>query len=224
MPLLQDIGPAPRDSKDTSRQLESLLVKQLLMSSGVFKGGDAAGSALRSDLFAEALADAVAGAGGFGLAKTLEASFAPPSPGSAPVAGRVSSGFGARVDPINHLASNHPGVDFAAAEGTAISAASGGVVRRAGDRGGYGSAVEIDHGGGLTTLYAHASQLLVKEGQRVSPGEPIARVGHTGRTTGDHLHFEVRVNGTPVDPMRALKSYGLRADEIPASPPDRKEP
>jgi murein DD-endopeptidase MepM/ murein hydrolase activator NlpD len=86
------------------------------------------------------------------------------------------------------------------------------VVRRAGERGGYGQALEIDHGDGVVTLYGHASELLVREGDRVDPGQPILRVGSTGRSTGAHLHFEVRVGGRPVDPGRALKIYGLRAE------------
>jgi murein DD-endopeptidase MepM/ murein hydrolase activator NlpD len=88
------------------------------------------------------------------------------------------------------------------------------VVRRASARGGYGAAVEIDHGAGLTTLYAHASEVLVRAGDTVEPGQAIARVGHTGRATGPHLHFEVRLDGAPVDPARALKKYALRADAL----------
>jgi murein DD-endopeptidase MepM/ murein hydrolase activator NlpD len=72
--------------------------------------------------------------------------------------------------------------------------------------------VEIDHGGGLSTLYAHASQLAVKAGDVVDAGQEVARVGQTGRATGPHLHFEVRVEGRPVDPTRALNAYGIRAE------------
>jgi murein DD-endopeptidase MepM/ murein hydrolase activator NlpD len=103
-------------------------------------------------------------------------------------------------------------VDVAAAEGTPVQAALGGVVIAAGERGGYGQAVEIDHGDGTTSLYAHASELLVAVGQRVETGQPIARVGRSGRATGAHLHFEVRQGARPVDPSRALKQYGHRAD------------
>ena len=87
-----------------------------------------------------------------------------------------------------------------------------GVVKSAGPRGGYGFAVEVDHGNGLTTLYGHASELLVSPGQAVRAGQEIARVGSTGRSTGAHLHFEVRVGGRPVDPGRVLKAYAARVE------------
>jgi murein DD-endopeptidase MepM/ murein hydrolase activator NlpD len=115
--------------------------------------------------------------------------------------GAVTSGFGPRIDPIDGTSKYHTGVDLRAAEGSPILAAGAGVVRNAGPRGGYGNAVEVDHGGGVTTLYGHASELLVKAGEKVSEGQPIARVGQTGRATGPHLHFEVRMNDRPVNPM-----------------------
>ncbi len=124
----------------------------------------------------------------------------------------LTSGFGRRIDPLGDGHRHHQGVDLAAAEGSDIAAAADGVVRRAGARGGYGQAVEIDHGGGVTSLYAHASELLVAEGDRVSKGQPIAKVGQTGRSTGPHLHFELRVRDRPVDPIRALKAYGERVE------------
>jgi murein DD-endopeptidase MepM/ murein hydrolase activator NlpD len=188
------------------QQLDGLVIKQLLMASGVFKGSGAAGSSLHADLFAEALADAVAGGNQVALAPTPQAA-------ALPVPGRITSGFGARVDPITHAAADHRGVDLAGAEGTPIAAAGAGVVKSAGVRGGYGNAVEIDHGNGLTTLYAHASELKVQVGEQVTPGQTIATVGHTGRSTGDHLHFEMRVNGRQVDPLKGLKAYARRADE-----------
>jgi murein DD-endopeptidase MepM/ murein hydrolase activator NlpD len=87
------------------------------------------------------------------------------------------------------------------------------VVVAAGPRSGYGLAVEVDHGHGITTVYAHASEVLVQPGQRVERGDVIARVGETGRATGPHLHFELRTLGRPVDPRRALSAYHRRADE-----------
>jgi murein DD-endopeptidase MepM/ murein hydrolase activator NlpD len=87
-----------------------------------------------------------------------------------------------------------------------------GVVRSAGPRGGYGNAVEVDHGGGVTTLYAHAQSLSVKPGDVVSAGESLGEVGQTGRTTGPHLHFEVRAQGKAIDPKKALNAYGIRAE------------
>lgn len=199
---------SPTTEKDATRQLDALLIKQLLQASGVFKGSEAAGGSLHADLFAEALADAIAGSGEVSLAPAPA-----PAPAALPVPGRLTSGFGDRVDPFTHTHATHGGVDLASPAGTPIAAAGGGVVKSAGERGGYGNAVEIDHGGGVTTLYAHASELLVRAGDRVAPGQAVATVGHTGRSTGDHLHFELRVNGRQVDPLRGLKSYQRRADE-----------
>jgi murein DD-endopeptidase MepM/ murein hydrolase activator NlpD len=129
-----------------------------------------------------------------------------------PLAGRVTSSFGRRADPFTGLPAEHRGVDVAAPEGTPIRAAAGGVVRSAGPRGGYGDAVEIDHGDGTTSLYAHASALLVAPGERVEAGQEIARVGKSGRATAPHLHFEVRQGERTVDPSHALKAYRRRAD------------
>jgi murein DD-endopeptidase MepM/ murein hydrolase activator NlpD len=132
---------------------------------------------------------------------------------SSPAPARVTSAFGARADPFTHREAHHAGIDLSEPDGEPIHAVLGGVVRAAGARGGYGNAVEIDHGGGVTTLYAHASELLVSPGERVTPGQPVARVGHSGRATGAHLHFEVRVGGRAVDPARALRIYSRRADD-----------
>ena len=130
---------------------------------------------------------------------------APPRPGARlanPLPGApITSGYGYRVHPIYGTVRMHSGVDFAAPAGTAIRAAGDGVVVSAGSQSGYGNVTVIDHGGGLATLYAHQSSIGVSSGQRVSQGQVIGRVGCTGACTGDHLHFEVRVNGTPVNPM-----------------------
>ncbi|MEA5449972.1 peptidoglycan DD-metalloendopeptidase family protein [Leptolyngbya sp. CCNP1308] len=121
-----------------------------------------------------------------------------------PANANISSGFGNRVHPILGYSRFHGGVDFAASYGSAIRAADSGRVIFSGWYGGYGQAVIIDHGGGLSTLYAHASRLLVSEGQAVQQGQPIAAVGSTGLSTGPHLHFEVRQNGNPVNPAGYL--------------------
>lgn len=126
-------------------------------------------------------------------------------PSRYPIAGaRISSRFGNRRDPFTRRLARHTGVDMPAPRGTPIVASAGGTVRFAGYRRAYGNSVEIDHGDGLTTRYAHASQLLVRKGQVVLPEQPIATVGSTGRSTGPHLHFEVLRQGRPVEPLGYL--------------------
>jgi murein DD-endopeptidase MepM/ murein hydrolase activator NlpD len=120
------------------------------------------------------------------------------------VEGFVGSGFGMRTDPFTGEMTMHTGVDFAAPVGTPIFAAAGGVVEAAERHPEYGNLVRIDHGNGLSTWYAHTSRFLVKAGDIVRKGQQIALVGATGRATGPHLHFEVRVNGTPQNPLKYL--------------------
>ena len=122
-----------------------------------------------------------------------------PIPGAA-----LSSPFGLRNDPLSSGAGFHPGIDLAATSGTPIHAAAAGVVVTAGDCGGYGNCVVIDHGMSLATLYGHQSQLLVQVGEHVEAGQVIGLVGSTGASTGPHLHFEVRLHGLPIDPLLAL--------------------
>lgn len=116
--------------------------------------------------------------------------------------GWLSSRFGRRTDPFTGRLAWHEGVDFAGKEGSDIISVGGGVVTWAGDRYGYGLMVEVNHGGGFTTRYAHAKEVLVNVGDIVKQGEPIAKMGSTGRSTGPHVHFEVRKNGKAVDPTR----------------------
>ncbi|MGH9049357.1 MAG: murein hydrolase activator EnvC family protein [Acidimicrobiia bacterium] len=118
-----------------------------------------------------------------------------------PCSGGVVSGFGNRTHPISGTSRMHSGVDINCANGAPISAAGDGVVVEAGSRGGYGNAVVIDHGDGLATLYAHQSSIAASSGQQVKTGDVIGYVGSTGYSTGPHLHWEVWVNGTPVDPL-----------------------
>ncbi len=124
---------------------------------------------------------------------------------SLPITGaRLSSRFGPRVHPIFGTQRLHAGVDWAAPTGTPVRAAAAGRVLHAGDRGGYGTAVIVDHGGALATLYAHLSVAAVASGTEVKRGQVIGAVGSTGFSTGPHLHFEVRVAGNPVDPLPYL--------------------
>ena len=269
-----------RNVDEAAKALEATMVKELLKSSGAFKGTSTAGSNLNADLFMDVLAEAVTKGGGLGIGDMVAKSLGPAGesaeqgkakggdaagltapgdadlralfprdglplpklppgfgprgpaphpdahppathphgehghelPAVAPAARKVSSNYGERIHPIDGTRHFHSGMDLRAAEGTPILAAAPGVVRRSGERGGYGNAVEIDHGNGVSTLYAHASELAVKEGQQIAAGQELGSVGETGKATGPHLHFEVRVNGKPIDPRRALNAYGIRAE------------
>lgn len=117
----------------------------------------------------------------------------------------MSSGFGYRSDPFNGGAAMHSGLDFKGPVGTPILAAAPGRVASVGGQGGYGQTIEIDHGQGIMTRYAHLSGYDVRVGQTVAAGDKIGRMGSTGRSTGSHLHFEVRINGAAVNPRRFLE-------------------
>lgn len=118
-----------------------------------------------------------------------------------PVGGRITSGFGMRVHPILHSRRMHTGIDIGAPTGTSIRAAGNGMVVSTGWRGGYGNCIIVDHGNGRATLYAHCSSIVARSGQVVKSGQTIGRVGSTGFSTGPHLHWEVRINGRPVNPL-----------------------
>jgi murein DD-endopeptidase MepM/ murein hydrolase activator NlpD len=129
------------------------------------------------------------------------------SPGGWPTEGGwMSSGFGLRSDPFTGRKAYHEGVDIASRFGSRIKAMGGGVVSHAGAKEGYGLVVEINHGNGISTRYAHSSGVLVKVGDRVQKGQDIALVGTTGRSTGPHLHFEVLHDGHAVDPESYLRA------------------
>jgi murein DD-endopeptidase MepM/ murein hydrolase activator NlpD len=119
---------------------------------------------------------------------------------------RETSGFGVRVDPFTGRPAYHPGQDFAGAYGNPIYATAPGVVSFAGVRNGYGETIEIDHGQGFKTRYAHLSAIAVSVGQQVAVGQRIGAMGSTGRSTGTHLHYEVWVNGRPQNPLRFVKA------------------
>jgi len=125
------------------------------------------------------------------------------TPSIMPTQGWLTSAFSSmREHPILHIARPHEGIDVTAPMGSPIEAPAAGVVTDAGWESGYGNTVTIDHGYGVTTKFAHASKLLVRTGQRVQRGQRIALVGNTGLATGPHLHYEVHVNGRPVDPLK----------------------
>ena len=118
---------------------------------------------------------------------------------------RVTSNFGTREDPFTGEQKRHRGIDFAGKIGTELMAVAPGRVVSAGERVGYGTTVEIDHGLGFTTLYAHLSQITVARGDWVRPGTVVGLAGSTGRSTGPHLHYEIRYKGVPFDPAKFVK-------------------
>lgn len=118
-----------------------------------------------------------------------------------------TSGFGVRSDPFRQAAAMHAGIDLAAPTGTPIYATADGVVLRAGwNSGGYGNLVEIDHGRGIVTRYGHMSKVIVQPGTRITRGQQVGFVGSTGRSTGPHLHYEVRIDNNPVNPIPFMRS------------------
>jgi murein DD-endopeptidase MepM/ murein hydrolase activator NlpD len=134
-------------------------------------------------------------------AEVRKVPIANPAPGAV-----VTSAFGVRRDPILGVSALHPGIDFRDSVGSSVPATAAGVVTRAGWTGGYGNMVEIDHGGGYATRYAHLSEIDVKVGDKIALGETIGKSGSTGRSTGPHLHYEVRHNGKAVNPVSFLKA------------------
>lgn len=137
-------------------------------------------------------------------------------PSIKPVDGPVGSGFGFRADPISGRAALHSGLDFPADIGTPIVAAAGGLVTVNEWHPGYGQVLEIDHGNGLVTRYAHCSRVLVEVGSLVKQGQLVAEVGNTGRSTGPHLHFEVLLEGVPQDPANFLEAGSRLAPPTPS--------
>jgi murein DD-endopeptidase MepM/ murein hydrolase activator NlpD len=123
-----------------------------------------------------------------------------------PVVGHLTAGFGERLDPFSGEGAFHTGVDISSEYGTAVRATADGVVIGAEEHVGYGRLVVLDHGFGVTTFYGHLSAFNVTPGQRVNRGDVIGYVGVSGRSTGPHVHYEVRINGAPVNPMRYLRS------------------
>ncbi len=121
-----------------------------------------------------------------------------------PVRGQITAGFGQRLDPFSGEGVFHSGLDISAPYGTRVEASADGIVLQTGPESGYGNEIAVDHGYGLMTKYGHLSKILVVVGQEVKRGQIIGAVGMTGRTTGPHLHYEVYVNDTPVNPTKYL--------------------
>jgi murein DD-endopeptidase MepM/ murein hydrolase activator NlpD len=138
------------------------------------------------------------------------------APSQWPVQGIVTSSFGARLDPFNGEGAFHTGIDIATAKGEAVRAPADGTVLKAGMGNGYGREVVIDHGHGIETIYAHLSGFAVTEGQDVSRGDILGYVGSSGHSTGPHLHYEVRIHDTPVNPSKYLRAAAAR--QLASSP------
>jgi murein DD-endopeptidase MepM/ murein hydrolase activator NlpD len=193
---------------DAGRAFEAYFYRQLLsqtnLGRSVFGGGGSASAF--ADMFTEALADQMAASGDLGMGSMLAGASQQGMPLAVrPVDGSISSPFGLRSDPIDAAHRHHDGIDIAAHEGTPVRAAADGVVVGVEERaGGYGRLVVIDHGRGLTTRYAHLSDMSVAQGDRVRAGDAIGHVGQSGRATGAHLHFEARSENQPLNPESVL--------------------
>ncbi len=140
-----------------------------------------------------------------------------PNTGASAALPRISSRFGVRTDPFHRATRMHHGIDIPGRAGTPIRAAEAGVVRFAGRAGGYGNLLEIAHGGNVDTRYAHLARILVPAGAQVMRGQTIALMGSTGRSTGSHLHFEVRTNGRAHDPLPHLRGAPLPRESVPVA-------
>jgi len=209
----------PEKLAKACREFESLFMHQLIkaMRKTVPKDGYLGDSYARNtftDMLDGELAKQMGRSGGVGLHQLLveqlggHVGAGGPAPVlSHPLDGplRVTSGFGQRRHPVDGAQKAHHGVDLAATRGAPVRSAAGGIVERAESRGGYGLVVDVRHRGETVTRYAHLSELLVEEGERLARGQVLGRVGETGRTTGPHLHFEVRTGGKPADPMAFLE-------------------
>ena len=211
----------------------STLAKQMRLSVPDGPWSDGAMSTF-ADLFDQEIGKRVADQGGFGLQEDVLKSLrhrrgdsdampafpllphpavarpAKSTPHPAGAIGRITSSFGARIDPFTGERRMHHGLDMAAPVGTPVHAAADGVVRFAGNRGGYGNVVIVGHADGTETRYAHCKELSVEKGATVAAGQAIATVGNTGRSTGPHLHFELRRNGEPVPPEDWMRENGAQ--------------
>jgi murein DD-endopeptidase MepM/ murein hydrolase activator NlpD len=135
-------------------------------------------------------------------------------PAGWPISGRLGDGFGHRSDPFSGEGAMHTGIDISAPKGTSVKATADGIVMYANWNTGYGRCVIVDHGNGYQTLYGHLSQIGVIEGEEIRQGEIVGRVGNSGHSTGPHLHYEVRVHSTPVNPYRFLSQSAAMKSAI----------
>ena len=218
--LLPTEAPPSTTNREAAQQFEAYMVtflaQQMRASSpeGPMSSGPMSTFA---GLFDQEIGKRVAERGGLGLEAQLERALShaglPARPTRPthhtgdvePVSARITSGFGTRSDPFTHEARVHSGTDYGMAEGTPVRAVEAGTVSFAGKRGGYGNVVILTHADGTETRYAHCSALSVATGDTVDAGAQLGNVGHTGRATGPHLHFEVRVDGKAVDPEGWLR-------------------
>lgn len=155
---------------------------------------------------------------GLGQAPGFAIALPPASPGEAkalqaPAHGRLSSRFGMRVHPVFGKEQHHDGIDISLPAGTPVQPIDAGTVTFAGNKGGYGLLVEIDHGNGLTSRYAHLSEVLVGVGEEMLPGRPLGLAGQTGLTTGPHLHLEIRRDHQPINPLLLLSRERIETEE-----------
>lgn len=190
--------------KRTGLDVKPFLSEQPVPRGGVFRSTDRLTLAELTEALQQSSAQSQGYLDALSVAQTLL--FQPKTsqlPVHAPIAtGMQTSSFGWRSDPFRGTQAFHEGLDFSAPSGTPIQAAADGQVRFAGWHAQYGNMIDLDHGNGVTSRYAHASELLVKEGDTVKVGQDIALVGSTGRSTGPHLHFEIRFLGVAQNPLR----------------------
>jgi murein DD-endopeptidase MepM/ murein hydrolase activator NlpD len=219
----------PARVRELAHEFEAMFLAQMLkqmrqsMAFADDQDGEGFGKAAFADTFDTELARHLSASGGIGIAAVIMESFdrrgpaaagvdvAPAPTGPMALPGPVSSGFGWRQDPLTGQNRFHKGVDIKAAYGQDVPSVAGGRVVAAGDHGGYGLTVVVEHDSGIRTRYAHLSALAVQPGDEVAPGQHLGRVGSTGRSTGAHLHFEVLEDGRAVDPTAGLQKLAENA-------------
>lgn len=204
--------------KDAAKKFEAYFLEYMLevmqRSVDAWKDGPDAGSEVYTALAHRCLADYLASAGGIGISRLIEQNLAPAdatgaekmsdqqNPHSLPVRGEITSRYGWRLDPISGQQAFHQGADIAAPVGSPVGASAAGVVAFAGSRAGLGETVVIRHADGLESIYGHLSKIQVTEGETLSKGQLLGLTGNTGRSTGPHLHLEIRRDGQAMDPLR----------------------